>query len=286
MKDKKISNKIKTLKRRKPLNAFKEILHEHVKYKNQIFKLAKADLIKTYKGAALGWIWAIVKPAVTIAVFYFAFSVGLRHGKPVAGYPYFLWLIAGMMPWFFMRDTLTAGAGSIRKYKYLVTKIKFPISTIPTYVCLSNISVSICLILIMLVIYLGYGIKPDIYWLQIPFYMILMLLFFISWSLFAGMLSAISKDFLNLVKAMTTALFWMSGIMYDVNGIQIEIVRKIMLFNPITLICNGFRNSLVYKQWFWETGVEMRNFLILYVVMSMLAIWAYKKLKKDVPDVL
>lgn len=268
------------------MNTLKEILHEHVKYKNQIFKLAKADLIKTYKGAALGWIWALVKPAVTIAVFYFAFSVGLRKGHPVEGYPYFLWLIAGMMPWFFMRDTLTAGAGSIRKYKYLVTKIKFPISTIPTYVCLSNISVNICLIVIMLFIYMGFGFTPDIYWLQIPFYMVLMLMFFISWSLFAGMLSAMSKDFLNLVKAMTTALFWMSGIMYDVNGIQIEIIRKIMLFNPITLICNGFRNSLVYKSWFWETGAEMRNFLILYIIMTVLAVWAYRKLKKDVPDVL
>lgn len=268
------------------MSTLREILHEHIKYRNQIFKLAKADLIKTYKGAALGWLWALVKPAVTIAVFYFAFSVGLRSGHPVEGYPYFLWLIAGMVPWFFMRDTLTAGAGSIRKYKYLVTKIKFPISTIPTYVCLSNISVNICLMLIMLCIYMGFGIKPDIYWLQIPFYMVLMLLFFMAWSLFAGMLSAISKDFLNLVKAMTTALFWMSGIMYDVNGIKIEIVRKIMLFNPITLLCNGFRNSLIYKQWFWETGVEMRNFIILYVIMGILAVWAYKKLKKDVPDVL
>ena len=268
------------------MNTLKSIINEHVTYRNQIFKLAKADIVKTYKGAALGWLWAIIKPAVTIAVLYFAFSIGLKSGQPVAGFPYFLWLISGMIPWFFMKDTLTAGAASIRKYRYLVTKIKFPISTIPTYVCISNLIVNVCLMAIMLVLFIVFGTKPDIYWLQLPFWILLTFMFFVSWSLFSAMLSAMSKDFLNLVKAMTTALFWMSGIMYNVNTIGSHTLRQAMLFNPITILCNGFRNSLIYKHWFWETGTELRNFFILYAIMTVLAIWAYKKLKKDVPDVL
>ena len=268
------------------MNTFFIIIKEHFKYRNQILKLAKSDIIKTYKGAALGWVWAIAKPAVTIAVFYFAFSVGLRYSKPVGDYPYFLWLIAGMMPWFYMRDTLTVGAGSIRKYKYLVTKIKYPVSTIPTYVSLSQFVVNIGLCIIMMIIFLLYGKMPDIYWLQLPLYMILMLMFFTSWSLFAGMLSAISTDFLNLVKAVTTALFWISGIMYDVSEIKIKIVKDILLFNPITIIANGFRNSLIYKEWFWNDIVELRNFFIVYIIMTILAIWSYKKLRQDIPDVL
>lgn len=268
------------------MNTLKEILKEHWLYKRQIIKLAKSDIIKTYKGAALGWLWAIAKPAVTIAVFYFAFSVGLRSSKPVEGYPYFLWLIAGMIPWFYMRDTLIAGADSIRKYKYLVTKIKYPVSTIPTYVSISQFVINIGLCLIMCIIFLIYGKIPDIYWIQMPFYMLLMWLFFTSWSLFAGMLSAMSKDFLNLVKAVTTALFWVSGVMYDVNSINIEWVKNVMLFNPITLIVNGFRNALIYKQWPWENPIELINYFIVYAVMVVLSLWAYKKLRKDIPDVL
>ena len=49
----------------------KEIIKDHVSYRQQIFKLAKADLVKTYRGAALGWSWAIIKPAVTIFVYWF-----------------------------------------------------------------------------------------------------------------------------------------------------------------------------------------------------------------------
>lgn len=59
------------------------ILKEHKTYRQQIFKLAKADLVKTYRGAALGWSWAIIKPAVTIFVYWFAFEIGLRAGKDV-----------------------------------------------------------------------------------------------------------------------------------------------------------------------------------------------------------
>ena len=71
-----------------------EIVSDHLIYRKQIFKLAKADLVKTYRGSALGWAWAIIKPVVTIFVFWFAFTVGLRAGKPVNGFPYFLWLIS------------------------------------------------------------------------------------------------------------------------------------------------------------------------------------------------
>lgn len=60
-----------------------DIIKDHSTYKQQIFKLAKADLVKTYRGAALGWSWAIIKPAVTVFVYWFTFEIGLRAGKDV-----------------------------------------------------------------------------------------------------------------------------------------------------------------------------------------------------------
>ena len=160
------------------MNTFKEILTDHFQYRNQLVKLAKADLKKTYSGSVLGWSWALIRPSILIFVFWFAFSVGLRKGGDVDGYPFFLWLIAGMIPWFYMRDMITGGAGSIRKYKYLVTKIKFPTSTIPTFVSMALMVSHIGLVVVMILIYMGFGYMPTVYYLQIPFYMLLMFLFF------------------------------------------------------------------------------------------------------------
>lgn len=268
------------------MNTLKEIIKDHFQYRKQLIKLAKADIIKTYKGAALGWAWALVKPTIQIFVFWFAFSFGLRKGEDVAGYPFFLWMIAGFVPWFYMSDMISGGASSLRRYTYLITKIKFPITTIPTFVAMSNFVTHMVLLIILMAVYMMFGYMPDIYYLQLPFYMFLMFMFFVAWGLFAGMLSAISRDFLNLVKSVVTALFWMSGIIYNVADMSNSVLRSILLFNPITILVNGYRNCFVYKQWFWETPNEMRNFVIIYAIMVMLAVWAYKKLRKDIPDVL
>ncbi|MGN0715976.1 MAG: ABC transporter permease [Anaerovoracaceae bacterium] len=267
------------------MRTLKEIIKDHIEYRRQLVQLAKADMKKAY-GGVLGMGWAIIRPAILIFVFWFAFSVGLRKGGDVEGYPFFLWLIAGMIPWFYMRDMITGGAGSIRRYKYLVTKIKFPVSTIPTFVSMGNLATHAGLVVLMIGIFLLFGYRPTVYYLQIPLYMMLMFLFFTAWGLFSGVLSSISRDFLNLVKSLTQALFWMSGILYDANGIDQQWIRNILLFNPVTIVVNGYRNALIYHKWFWEDWQQLVNFAIVYAVMLLLAVWVYRKLKKDIPDVL
>lgn len=263
-----------------------EVLSDHIRYWRQILKLAKSDLIKTYKGAALGWAWAIIRPAITIATYYFAFAVGLRAGKPVGEYSFFLWLIGGIVPWFYISNVFTGGAYSIRKYSYLVTKIRYPVSTIPTFVNLSQLVTHVMVLAVVMLLFILSGKMPDIYWLEIPFYMLMMVLFFTAWSLFSGMLSVISKDFMHLVRSTTMVLFWFSGILYEVSKIKSHTVRRILSMNPVTFVVTGYRNAFVYKVWFWEDLTSLRNFAIVYAVMLGLALWAYKRLVKEIPDVL
>ena len=263
-----------------------EVLGAHIRYRRQILKLAKSDLINTYKGAALGWLWSIIRPAITIATYYFGIAVGLRAGKPVGEYSYFLWLIAGMVPWFYISSTFTGGAGCIRKYSYLVTKIRYPISTIPTIVSLSNLVSHAIVVFVVMVIFICSGHYPDVYWLQLPFYTLLMVLFFSAWALFAGMISVISKDFMNLVKSSVMALFWLSGIIYSVKKVKNLWLRRFLSFNPVTIIVNGYRHALIDKVWFWEDWRLLRNFAMVYVLMLLLAVWVYKRLVREIPDVL
>ena len=268
------------------MSVLKEIFRDHVRYRRQILKLAKSDLIKTYKGAALGWSWAVIRPALTIAMYYFAFSVGLRVGRPVAGYPYYLYLIAGMMPWFYISGTFVGGAASVHKYSYLVTKVRYPVSTIPTFVSLSKLATNAIVSLIVLAIFVVAGKGPDLYWLQLPFYFFLMFAFFTVWSLFAGLVSVVSKDFMHLVNSLNLPLFWLSGILYDVNSVSNRSLRRLLLLNPITIIANGYRDSLIYKVWFWEKPTALCDFGLAFLLMALLAMWAYKRLVKTLPDVL
>lgn len=255
-------------------------------WRHQIIKLAKADLVKTYSGAALGWAWAIIKPTVTILVLWFAFSVGLRVSGQVNGCPYILWLISGYVPWFYMQEMISGGAGAVIKYRYLVTKMKFPISTIPTFVGFSKLFVQLFLMVVVIAIFVILGYFPGIYIAQLPIYIVLMVVFFTLWSLFASMLSAMSRDFLNLVKSFVTPIFWLSGIMWDVNKIDIAWINNVLLFNPATFLSSGYRNVFIYKKWIWEDTMSLACFGIMLLLMLILALWAYKRTVKEIPDIL
>ena len=263
-----------------------EIIKDHVAYMQQIFKLAKADLVKTYRGAALGWSWAIIKPAVTIFVYWFAFSIGLRMGGDVDGYPYFLWLISGLLPWFYMSEMITSGTDTIRKYSYLVTKMKFPVSTIPTFVSISKFIVHLLLVVIVILIFIFMGYPPDIYIVQLPFYMLCMFIFFTIWSLFSSLLASMSKDFGNLVKSMVTAVFGLSGILWNPETIALPWLKKLLMLNPVTFITTGFRNCFINHVWFFEQPKRLLYFVIITAIMLGIAIWTYKRLRKEIPDVL
>ena len=204
----------------------------------------------------------------------------------LTGYPFFLWLIAGVVPWFYMSDMLTVGTDTIRKYSYLVTKMKFPVSTIPTFVSISKFIVHLILMGIVILIFILMGYPPTIYLLQMPFYMLLMFIFFTIWSLFASLLSSMSKDFGNLVKAMVTAVFWLSGILWNPETITIGWVKKILMINPVTYLTTGFRNCFINQVWFWEQPKRLLYFGIVTAIMLILTIWTYKKLRKEIPDVL
>ena len=268
------------------MNIVKEIISDHINCRKQIWQLAISDIVKTYRGAAFGWAWAIIRPTVTIFVFWFCFTIGLRQRDAINGYPFLLWLIAGYVPWFYMKDTLTEGANSVRKYKYLVQRIKYPVDTIPTFISLANLLVNFGLFCVMVVIFALFKFKPDIYYLQIPIYYLMAFIFFTCWSLFSSMLSCISKDFLNMVKSVVPALFWMSGIIYNIEKVDIHAVHVVLSYNPVFIVSQGFRNTFIYHRWIWETPVLIRNYCIVTFIMFLLAVWAYNKLRKEIPDVL
>lgn len=264
----------------------KEILFDHFYNISQTLKLAKADLIKTYRGAALGWAWAIIKPCMTLFTYWFAFSYGFRSGQPVNGIPFFLWMAIGITPWFYMNEMLTQGTESIRKYRYLVTKMKFPVSIIPTFVSISKLMINLLLLLIVIILFWVMGYPPTVYYIQLPFYIILSFVFWTLWAQFASMLAAISQDFANLVKSFITPLFWLSGILWRTDSIDNKFITMFLNLNPIAYITNGFRECMVYSRWFFESPKKLMYFLCWTIILWILSLWSYKKLRKDIPDVL
>ena len=86
-------------------------------YKNRklVFSLAKNDFKTKYAGSYFGTVWAFIQPIVTICVYWFVFGLALRNGSD-KGVPFVLWLIAGLVPWFFIQEGLTGGTNALLEY--------------------------------------------------------------------------------------------------------------------------------------------------------------------------
>ncbi|MBQ3928510.1 MAG: ABC transporter permease [Clostridia bacterium] len=272
------------------------IPREHKGFGKQTLMLAKDDLINTYKGAIIGPGWAVMKPLFQLFVYWFAFTVGLRGGatRQEMGVPFFIFLMVGFLPWCFMSDVISAGSKCIRSNRQFVNKISFPVSCIMTYTTLSKIYVHFFLFSLSYLYLVLAGYMPSIYNLQLLIYAPLMFLFFwgLTWSL--APMSAFSKDFESFITTIMSGLFWLSGATYNSYNLDSEAVRTILLFNPMTFFCKGYRKSLICQHWFyegfkggpahplWENGI----FLLELAAVLILGIFNYARLKKRLPDVL
>ncbi len=277
-----------------------QIFKEHKGFGKQIFLLAKNELIKTYKGAVIGPFWAVIKPAFTLFVYWFAFSVGIRNagnvevvinGEYIDTFGRFIFMLVGFVPWFFISESITQGAKSIRVNRQFVTKVSFPVSTIMTYTSVARLFVHIFLFSIMyLYVALTHGVS--IYNIQFLLYCPLMFMFFVALSWSTAPMSAFSADFENMIISIMSGIFWLSGIIYnsyDLDSILIfgkPILKYAMLLNPINFFANGYRNAFLYDRWFFEYPLELIIFLVEFVIVFALGIYNYNRLRKTLPDVL
>ena len=119
--------------------------------KGLILSLSKNDFKTKYAGSYLGIVWAFIQPVVTIMVYWFVFTVGLKAGD-MAEYPFVLYLISGIVPWFFFQDALNGGTNALMEYNYLVKKVVFKISILPIVKVFSALFVHVFFVAFALVI--------------------------------------------------------------------------------------------------------------------------------------
>ena len=269
------------------LSTLATILKDNWEWRKQIGRLALFDLVKKSRGAVLGWAWFFIKPAMYIFCFWFALEIGLRAGNSDAGAPpYILWLCAGLIPWFFMQDMLGPGLDVLHRYSYLVNKIKFPLSGISTIFSGATLIVELMLMVALFVIYFACGMPLDVYLLQVPILLVLMFLFWNTVSILFSQLSAMSKDVKNLMSAMSTPFFWLSGVLFDVKDIHIGWVQTMLDFNPITFFVTAFRGAFYDKTWFWNDPSACVGFVVVFAITLLAALFVYKKFNEEVCDVL
>lgn len=249
-----------------------------------VIRLAKRDFKSRYLGSYLGLLWAFIHPSVTIAVFWFVFQVGFKS-KPVNNYPFILWLMTGIIPWFFFSEALSGGTSSVVEYSYLVKKVLFRVSILPIVKIISALVIHLFFIVVMVGFFLAYGYRLDLYALQLFYYLFAMLFFLLGLTWLTSALAVFLKDVGQLIAVFIQFGFWLTPIFWSIDTLPAKYQMYIKL-NPVYYLTEGYRDALIHKVWFWEHHSYTMYFWMVSLVLFVVGAIVFIRLKPHFADVL
>lgn len=249
--------------------------------------LAKNDFKTRFAGSYLGIIWGFIQPLVTIAVYWFVFSYGLKMGSSDVGVPYILWLICGIIPWFFFSQSWSGATNCLGEYSYLVKKVVFPFTVLPMVKIISEFFVHLFFLAIMLILFAVYGMFPDLYYLQIFYYMLCTLVLTLGISMLSACVNVFFKDTSQIVAVALQLGFWVTPVIWNIKAMGFSpIIVNILKVNPMYYIVQGYREALIDKVWFWESPVSMAVFWAIALLLLLCGIKLFNRMKPHFSDVL
>lgn len=271
------------------MNNIRELFINLMSRKRMILDLAKADFRKRFVGSYFGVIWMFIQPLVTIAIYAFIFGpYGFKSTPPVPNVSYTMWLIPGLVPWFFFSESLNMITGILTEYSYLVKKVVFPVELLPVIKLGSCFLVHVCFAIMMIIVYLFTGNVPMISWTQIIYYSFAAGVLALGLGYLFAAINVFFKDMTQIVSILLQFGIWLAPIMYDESlftsrASWIGIALKL---NPFYYIVTGYRDSMISSIGFWmrpKLGLYYWTFTIVVFVFSLRL---FNKLRPHFSDVL
>ncbi len=228
-----------------------QIIKEQFLNLRLIFQLAIYDIKGKYSQHYLGILWQFINPLIQISIYWLIFGLGFRKGHPVGDVPYYLWLVVGLVPWFFITPSILQGSNSIYSRVNLVSKMKFPVSVLPTVSIVGNTFNFVVMLIIMGIFLVINDVNPGIYILQLPYYLLCLYAFLFSVTLLFSTISTLVRDFQLALQSFMRMLFYVTPILW-VPGDLPEMIEQILKLNPVYYVTIGFRNTFLMETWFFE----------------------------------
>lgn len=264
---------------------FYRFLKHIIESRQLLVTLIKNDFKKQYLGSYLGLVWAFVQPLTFMIVIWFVFEKGFRSGPVHGDTPFFLWLITGMIPWFFFSNALTAGTNAVVNNSFLVKKVAFRVSILPIIQIASRLIIHMGLVLFLIVMYLLYDFSPSLYWLQLPYFMLCSILLLLGISWFTSSIRVFVKDIGNFVGVLLQIGFWATPIFWNLDTLPLK-YQWIMKLNPAYYIIEGYRATFIKHIWFWEMQNVTLYFLSITAMFLIVGTIVFKRLRPHFGDVL
>lgn len=238
---------------------FREMWH----YRELLYFLTWRDVKVRYKQTVLGILWAFIQPFTKLVVFSLIF--GRLAGIDSEGFPYPIFVYAGLLPWQFFQESLSRSSQSVVGSAHLVTKVYFPRLIIPLSSvgsCLVDFAISFS-ILVGLMLY--YGVMPTVATCMVLPLILVTVLAALGVGTFLSALNVAYRDFRYVIPFVVQIWMFLTPVIYPVR-----IVGKnwqwLLSLNPMSGIVDAYRSAILGKPFAWGNlgisfGVAVVGFL-------------------------
>jgi lipopolysaccharide transport system permease protein len=211
------------------------------RFRELVFFLALRDVTVRYKQTALGVSWVLLQPLLAMGIFSIVFG---SRGLTTNGVPYPLFVVSGLVPWFYFSNATSGASGSIVGNTQLISKVYFPRLAIPLAAVLANlVDLSIGLLL-ELVLLVAFGVALGWHLLAIPVLIVLMVLTALGVSVWLSALDVQYRDVRYAVPFFVQVWLFATPVIYSSGDVP-ERWRPILALNPMTGVIEAFRWALL-----------------------------------------
>ncbi|MGC8875355.1 MAG: ABC transporter permease, partial [Chloroflexia bacterium] len=214
-------------------------LRELYTYRNLLWNLVVRDLKARYKSSVLGYLWSLVNPLLMVTVFTILFKFLLKSQIP--NFPVFI--LAGLLPWNFCANSVSASVVSITGQSNLIKKVYFPREAIPIAVVLSNLINYLLALpaMFLLMLLLNAHFQPAV--LLFPLIALIQTIFLMGIALFLSSLNVFFRDTQVIVEVLLLAWFFLTPIFYRLSDIVDErLARLVRWLNPMASLVDFYRD--------------------------------------------
>jgi len=239
-------------------------LGELWRHRELLYFLTWRDVKIRYKQAVLGVLWAFIQPFLTMVIFSIIFG-GLAKIDS-EGFPYPIFLYAGLLPWQFFAGAVNRSGQSIVGGANLITKVYFPRLIMPVAsvgAALVDFGISFGILIGMMVYY---QMIPTLSMLMVPPLVLVTILSALGVGMLVSALNAAYRDFRHALPFLVQIWMYLTPVVYPVTLIP-ERFRWMILLNPMAGVVDAYRSAILGKPFEWgNLGISLGIATVMFFI--------------------
>ncbi len=255
-------------------------LRELWQYRELLYFFSWRDLKVRYKQTAVGVLWAIIQPFITMVVFTVFF--GNLAKIPSDGVPYPIFVYVGLLFWQFFSGALSDTSNALISNQSIITKVYFPRLILPISAVITKLVDFLIASLILVGLMFYYGYVPHLSGLfLLPLLLAISFMSAVGGGLVLASINVKYRDVRYALPFFIQILIFVTPVIYPAS--IAGTYSKLLAINPMMGVIQNARAALL--------GTAPINWTLIWMsvigsaILLLIGIYVFKKIERFFADI-